>query len=67
MVDGSLDKFHYQSLNRLVAGLVGDGLTKQWWNSPNKAFEDRKPIDLMNEQEWERVKEYLFRHAYGEY
>lgn len=67
MVDGSLDKFHFQSLNRLVIALVGDSLCKVWWNSPNKAFDDRNPIDLMNEHEWERVKQYLFHHSYGDY
>lgn len=61
----SVDKYHYSSLNRLVEGLVGGGLTKQWWDSPNKAFEDRPPISLMNADEWERVRDYLMFHAYG--
>ena len=65
METGYLDKFHFSTLNRLVAGLVGDSLTKDWWNSPNKAFENRKPIDLMNDDEWLRVRNYLMNHAYG--
>lgn len=59
------DKYHYGSLNRLVEGLVGGALTQKWWNNPNKAFEDRPPISLMNEQEWIRVRDYLMFHAYG--
>lgn len=65
METGYSDKFHYKTLNRLLAGLVGEGLCKDWWNSPNKAFEDRKPIDLMNEDEWTRVRDYLMNYAYG--
>jgi uncharacterized protein (DUF2384 family) len=65
METGYLDKFHYKSLDRLVIGLVGGTHSKDWWNSPNKAFEDRKPIDLMNEDEWTRVRNYLLSHAYG--
>ena len=59
------DKYHYSSLNRLVEGLVGGSLSSDWWNKPNKAFEDRAPISLMNEQEWIRVRDYLMFHAYG--
>jgi hypothetical protein len=59
------DTFHKETLNRLVVVLVGDKLSKEWWKSPNKAFEDRAPDELMNEQEWTRVRDYLFDHAYG--
>lgn len=59
------DPFHKDTLNRLVVALVGDKLSKQWWTSPNKAFEDRAPESLMNEQEWTRVRNYLMDHAYG--
>jgi uncharacterized protein (DUF2384 family) len=65
METGYLDKFHYRTLNRIVVTLVGDKLSGDWWNSPNRAFEDRKPIDLMNEAEWTRVRNYLMDHAYG--
>lgn len=59
------DTFHHETLNRLVIALVGDKSSKDWWKSPNKAFEDRPPESLMNEQEWTRVRDYLFNHAYG--
>lgn len=59
------DKYHYKSLNRLVEGMVSDQLAKQWWESPNKAFEDRPPISLMNDDEWLTVRDYLMWHAYG--
>lgn len=65
METGSYDNFHYKTLDRLVVGLVGGGSSKQWWNSPNRAFEGRKPIDLLNESEWERVRNYLMDSAYG--
>jgi len=59
------DPFHKETLNRLVVALVGDKLSKDWWKSPNKAFDDRTPESLMNEQEWTRVRNYLMDHAYG--
>lgn len=59
------DPYHKETLNRLVVGLVGDKLSKQWWNSPNKTFENRTPEELMNEEEWTRVRDYLMNHAYG--
>jgi hypothetical protein len=59
------DNFHKNTLNRLVVALVGDKLSEQWWKSPNKAFDGRTPDELMNEQEWTQVRDYLFNHAYG--
>lgn len=59
------DEFHRATLNRIVISLIGDKLAPQWWMSPNKAFEDRPPESLMNEQEWNRVRDYLMHHAYG--
>jgi hypothetical protein len=59
------DPFHKETLNRLVVALVGDKLAESWWKSPNKAFDNRPPDELMNEQEWTRVRNYLMDHAYG--
>jgi hypothetical protein len=57
--------YHKETLNRIVVALVGNKLSADWWNSPNKAFEDRTPESLMNEHEWTRVRDYLMKHAYG--
>lgn len=59
------DPFHKETLNRLVVSLVGDKLSAEWWKSPNKAFGNRPPQELMNETEWSRVRNYLMDHAYG--
>ena len=59
------DTFHKETLNRLVVALVGDKLSKDWWNSSNHAFDGRTPESLMNKEEWTRVRDYLFDHAYG--
>jgi hypothetical protein len=59
------DTFHKETLNRIVVALVGDKLSTDWWNSPNQAFDGRTPEELMNEQEWTRVRNYLMDHAYG--
>jgi len=59
------DPYHKETLNRIVVSLVGDKLSGDWWKSPNKAFGNRPPEELMNEQEWTRVRNYLMDHAYG--
>lgn len=59
------DPYHRATLNRIVASLVGDKLSNEWWKSANKAFEGRTPEELMNEQEWTQVRNYLMDHAYG--
>ena len=57
--------YHRSSLNRLVCALVGEALANRWWNSPNKAFDNRTPMSLMNEDEWTTVRDYLLHYAYG--
>jgi hypothetical protein len=59
------DPFHKDTLNRIVVALVGDKLSSDWWTSPNKAFNNRPPQELLNEQEWTLVRDYLMNHAYG--
>lgn len=29
--------------NNILSALVGEALVEQWWQSPNKAFEDKTP------------------------
>lgn len=60
-----MNTYHKETLNLLVIGLTGESLASAWWNSPNKAFEDRTPQSLMNDTEWSRVKDYLMGYAYG--
>lgn len=46
----------------LLAALVGydEELEKQWWNSPNKGFAYRNPIDC----DIKEVYAYLWEHLY---
>ena len=60
-----VDKYHFSTLNCLVEGLCGSGNADLWWNSPNKAFNNRTPLSYMNEAEWKYVRDYLMWHAYG--
>jgi hypothetical protein len=59
------DPYHFSTLNRLVASLVGNDLSELWWDSPNKAFGNRTPRSHMNDAEWELVRDYLIAYAYG--
>lgn len=56
---------YFRLLNMLVESLVGSSNADAWWNSPNKAFDSRTPMSLMNEQEWIEVRDYLIFYAYG--
>lgn len=58
------DKYHFNTLNRLVEGLVGSGNAQLWWDSPNKSFKGRTPMSHMNDDEWELVRDYLMWHSY---
>ena len=57
--------YHRSTLHRLVIALTGETLANRWWNSPNKAFDNRTPLSLMNEDEWTTVRDYLMNYAYG--
>jgi Protein of unknown function (DUF2384) len=59
-----IDLYHKKTLHKLVEGLTGSQ-AELWWKSPNKAFDGRTPDELMNEEEWTIVRDYLMNHAYG--
>ena len=50
--------------DRLIEALVGKDLIGRWWASPNKAFENRTPA-VVFEEDPRAVYEYLMWHAYG--
>ena len=56
-----------QELNRHLFALVGsDQLVRQWWMTPNRAWQGREPQEI-----WERnpdeVITYVMRFCYGDY
>lgn len=48
----------------IVQALVGEQLTKRWWNSPNKAFNMMTPEEAWKDNQ-EFVYNYLCHHAYS--
>ena len=52
-----------QRSNALVIALVGKAASDFWWNSPNRAFDMRTPIDMWDE-DYKRVYNYLMHHAF---
>ena len=53
--------------DRILHALLGSNeLVKQWWASPNKAFDEMTPIEMLNRDE-ARVKKYLLAQLSGEY
>jgi Protein of unknown function (DUF2384) len=50
--------------DQLVKSMVGAEHLDTWWNSPNRAFDNRTPL-----QQWElgsdSVVNYLMSHAFG--
>jgi hypothetical protein len=46
----------------LVISLVGKKYSKNWWNSPNKAFDNKTPEEMWTVEAY-RVYEYLMHYA----
>jgi len=50
------------SANGMLMGMLGsDALIEKWWNSPNKAFDDKCPVDV----DHDKVVHYLMFHCFG--
>ena len=50
------------SANGMLMGMLGsDALVEKWWNSPNKGFGDKCPVDV----DHNTVLQYLMFHAFG--
>lgn len=51
-----------EKLNPLLRGLLGsEELVTKWWQSPNKAFDNKPPCEV----ELTEVRDYLMWHCYG--
>ena len=55
-----------QRSNALLIALVGENLVDAWWNSKNKAFDNRTPAGQWIEDP-ESVYDYLMNHSGGDY
>lgn len=52
-------------LNPVVVALVGEELSEGWWDSPNKAFYNKTPNQVVGTSEFNHVKDYLMFHAFA--
>lgn len=54
---------NFNSLDRLVTSLFGgtESLAARWWNSPNKAFDAKTPLEVY-ETDPEKIQTYLLKH-----
>jgi hypothetical protein len=53
--------------DRILYSLLGSQeLVKQWWVSPNKAFDEMTPYEMLDRDK-DRVKNYLLAQLSGEY
>ena len=46
---------------RLISMLGSNDLVDKWWISPNKAFDNKCPVDVDNQD----VIKYLMSHCFG--
>ena len=56
-----------ETCDRLLASMLGSwDLVEKWWNSPNRAFDGKHPINVfeMNEEGKKDVINYIFHHAF---
>ncbi len=53
--------------NRILHALLGSQeLVQKWWASPNKAFDEMTPYEMLDRDK-DRVKNYLLAQLSGEY
>lgn len=64
-IDVGGNNFYAGGLHQRVLKLCGgnETLAKNWWNTPNTAFNLSTPRDLMDEERWEEVRSYLLGKA----
>ena len=53
--------------NRILYSLLGSQeLVQKWWSSPNRAFDEMTPNEMLNRDK-DRVKNYLLGQLSGDY
>lgn len=53
-------------LNRHLFALLGSyDLVNRWYESPNRAFEDQRPIHILESGDRQQVYKYVFNFCYG--
>ena len=60
------DQLTYETCKALALQLTGPELEHNWWNSPNAAFDNRTPEQMVL-IEPQRVRNYLLQHTQGEW
>ena len=55
------EKTNPSANSMLIAMLGSDALVEKWWVSPNKAFDNKCPVDV----DQQIVVEYLMWHSFG--
>jgi hypothetical protein len=56
-----------EQFNRILYALLGSQeLVQKWWESPNRAFDEMTPNEMLNRDKT-RVKNYLLAQLSGEY
>lgn len=53
-----------QRAQALLTALLGSKLVETWWNTPNKAFDNRTPAGIWIE-DYLKVYNYLMQNAGG--
>lgn len=51
----------------ILLACFGEEMSKKWWDSPNKAFDGRVPIELWETNNWYEVYNYLLGQLNGDY
>ena len=56
-----------EKYDRILYALLGSNeLVQKWWSSPNRAFDDITPYEMLNRDK-DRVKNYLLAQLSGDY
>lgn len=62
-----MDAMTREELNQHLYALVGsENLVKQWWMTPNRAWQGREPEEIWARDPKEVIS-YVMRFCYGDY
>jgi hypothetical protein len=65
-VDKGLLSIKFDDFKKQLSEFVNEDYIESWLQKPNIAFDNRKPIDLINEDNYQRLYSMIYRLRTGE-
>ena len=56
----------FEDFKKRLSGIIKEDFIESWLQKPNAAFNNRKPIDLINEDNYQPLYDMIYRLGSGE-